>query len=991
MGSTKLTVTSPSVVLLSIAVTPANRSIGIGATQQFTATGTFSDNTTKDITSSVTWASLTTATATISTGGLATALAGGTSTIQATSGTVVGSTKLTVITLVSIAVTPANPSVGIGATQQFTATGTFSDNSTKDITSSVTWASLTTATATISTGGLASAVHQGTSTITATLGTATPGSTLLTVTGPTLQSIQITPLSPTIPVGGTADFTGVGLYSDGSTLPLSPITWSTTAAASSVSVNGTTGVTLGLVPGTYPIKATGGGVTGNTQLTVVAGAARFAYVANGGDGSISIYAVNGSTFTPRGYVLDGHSAIQAIPDPSGRYVFALNALDFTISTYYVDPIGGGLTDASTLATPVVPVINGPGAGFLPYQGIVDPTGQFLYVADLSDSNITAFSINTANGSLTAIGSPITTGGTSPTMVLTDRSGTYLYAIYNNGGLAGSIYGFSINPGTGALTPLTPTPPLPAFPVSTGLSPFIGTIDPSNRFLYVSDNGDDTVAGFTIDSASGALIAMAGSPFVVTGTSLNPVGPDAVAVDPLSKYLYVANNAAETVSVFGITPGTGVLTGGTPPTTLFPPVSSSPTGAAVGSGPFSMSIDPAGTFLVVPNQFSNSLAVFSLSSATGALTAADNGGNLESRPGPQYANIYFASSAPTLSPAAVFASNSTAGTISEYTASNGALTATAAPETGQAGNSSSTTDITGKYFYTTSGSANNLSGFNVTQATAALAGLSGSPYTAPAPSSVVADPSDRYVFIAETGAPGTVQGFTLDTVTNSLNPITDPNPPGPPSVTNLKSIVQDPQGQSLYGLGLNLVQSLPVNVTTGVVTAGTALTPTGTWTSGAVDASGQYLIALDSVGKNIQVFMIGPLATFGVDTVSNPPGSPSINNVGTSPNSLVVDPLNRFVFVTDAGTNSILRYSFDPLSGDLTLLTGTTALTGIPGQATIDATGNFLYVAVEGNPTSNPGSVAAFKINTDGSLTPLANSPYPAGVGTSGVAVSNNIK
>ena len=53
-------------------------------------------------------------------------------------------------TLSSIAVTPANPSVAKGLTEQFIATRTYSDNSTKDLTTQVTWASATTSVATIS-------------------------------------------------------------------------------------------------------------------------------------------------------------------------------------------------------------------------------------------------------------------------------------------------------------------------------------------------------------------------------------------------------------------------------------------------------------------------------------------------------------------------------------------------------------------------------------------------------------------------------------------------------------------------------------------------------------------------------------------------------------------------------------------------------------------------------------------------------------------------
>jgi N-acetylneuraminic acid mutarotase len=85
-------------------VTPANPTIAVGVTQQFKATGTFSDGTTQDLTSSVTWASGTPVTATISATGLASALKAGTTTISATSGVVTGSTVLTVTTVLTFSV-----------------------------------------------------------------------------------------------------------------------------------------------------------------------------------------------------------------------------------------------------------------------------------------------------------------------------------------------------------------------------------------------------------------------------------------------------------------------------------------------------------------------------------------------------------------------------------------------------------------------------------------------------------------------------------------------------------------------------------------------------------------------------------------------------------------------------------------------------------------------------------------------------------------------
>ncbi len=175
--------------LTSISVTPANASIQEGSTQQYTATGIFSDGSTQNLTNTVIWSSSNTTVATISAFGLANALLSGNTTISATSGAIIGSTTLTVTaplpppTLVSIAVTPVNPSREAGSTQQFTASGTLSNGSVIDLTNTATWSSSNITVATISASGLASALAAGTTTISATA-EAIVGSTTLTVTAP---------------------------------------------------------------------------------------------------------------------------------------------------------------------------------------------------------------------------------------------------------------------------------------------------------------------------------------------------------------------------------------------------------------------------------------------------------------------------------------------------------------------------------------------------------------------------------------------------------------------------------------------------------------------------------------------------------------------------------------------------------------------------------------------------------------------------------------
>jgi hypothetical protein len=208
--------TAAAPTLVSIAVTPASATIGVNATQQFTATGTFSDNSTKDVTTQSTWTSSNTGTATVGAAtGLATGVAGGTVTITATDGAIKGTAQLTVSsgpTLKSIAVTPSTANIAVKGTQQFTATGTFSDNSTKDVTTQSTWTSSNTEVATVGSGtGLATGVAAGGPvTITATgIGTEISGSAQLTVSNVPF-TLMINP-----PPGGV-----FGPVAPGGTLPV---------------------------------------------------------------------------------------------------------------------------------------------------------------------------------------------------------------------------------------------------------------------------------------------------------------------------------------------------------------------------------------------------------------------------------------------------------------------------------------------------------------------------------------------------------------------------------------------------------------------------------------------------------------------------------------------------------------------------------------------------------------------------------------------------
>jgi hypothetical protein len=143
-----------------------------------------SDGTTQiDLTASARWQTSNYADAIINRLGVATGVAPGSVTITGTiNGQSPATTTLTVTnaTVQSIAVTPANPTIALGSSQQFTATGTFSDGTTQDISSVVKWTSSTPTVAVINQTGVAASATHGTTNINATL-TGTTGSTVLTV------------------------------------------------------------------------------------------------------------------------------------------------------------------------------------------------------------------------------------------------------------------------------------------------------------------------------------------------------------------------------------------------------------------------------------------------------------------------------------------------------------------------------------------------------------------------------------------------------------------------------------------------------------------------------------------------------------------------------------------------------------------------------------------------------------------------------------------
>jgi len=442
-GSTALTVSPPA--LVAIAVTPADPSIASGTTQQFTATGTYTDGSTNNLTNSVTWISSNTATANITGGGLVTGLAVASATISATSGSITGSTTVTVTpaVLTTITLTPLNPSDPSGATQQFTATGTFSDGSTQNLTNSATWSSSSNAIATINTIGLGQTLAQGSVTISASFGSVT-GTDNLTVTAAALTSIAVTPGNPSVALGTTQQFTATGTFTDGSSQNLTgTATWASTATG--VATVNSTGLATSAGDGMTTITATSGSISGSASFSVTPAALVSIAISPsaamiGVGATQQFFAIgtytDGSTqdLTTTAYWTSSVASVATVSDAAGSQGLATGAgLGTTTITATLGTFSGSANFTVTSTSMLVSIAVSPGNPTIPLGTAQQFTATGTY-ADGTTADLTATATWTSSPatvapiSISGLASSASQGSTTITATSGSVSGSTLLTV-----------------------------------------------------------------------------------------------------------------------------------------------------------------------------------------------------------------------------------------------------------------------------------------------------------------------------------------------------------------------------------------------------------------------------------------------------------------------------------------------------------------------------------------------------------------------------------
>jgi 6-phosphogluconolactonase (cycloisomerase 2 family) len=538
-GVVGVAVASPpasSSTLVSLQIAPQNPTVVsrafVGLQQQVTAQGIFGDNSRRFLTESVIWRSSNPAVATINdqvgSKGLVTTTSSGTTLLTATLGGISGATTLTATPAVqtTVTITPNPVTVPQGTQIQLTATGTWTDASQVDVTSTAVWSSSNPSVAAINANGLVTAVGQGSTTISAKSGET--GSVTFTVTA--------TAQTSALPVGVYALLSG----NDNTMV--------------SFAINGSTGA---VTQGWWGTQWTGAiAIDPSIRFAYVADAnGIWAYTINPNSGQLKQIAVARPDYGAWGVTIDG----------SGRFLYAARPTE-SLNAYRIDPASGALTlvAGSPFALPHLSPC---------YPAVIDPSGRFLYAVGVS--SIVGFMIDSTTGALTAMsGSPFKSSLNLSGVLVMDPQGRFLYASgslptnLRTGTSTTAIEGYAIDSSNGALSTVPGSP----FPAVSSLS-CCGAlaVDGTGRFLYgtvagwvVATNGIAPMAfGFAVNAANGALASIPGSPFetgpesyLVSYSQVNGYG--GIVSDGSGQHVFVSDFNSGLVS-YAVNPNSGALT------------------------------------------------------------------------------------------------------------------------------------------------------------------------------------------------------------------------------------------------------------------------------------------------------------------------------------------------------------------------------------------------------------------------------------------------
>jgi 6-phosphogluconolactonase len=179
---------------------------------------------------------------------------------------------------------------------------------------------------------------------------------------------------------------------------------------------------------------------------------------------------------------------------------------------------------------------------------LSPDNRFAVVADLGLDQLLVYSCDAAKGNLGTQPQVVKASpGAGPRHLVFSTDGRFLYMLNE---MQSSVVAYSYDATSGAVQELQTISSLPKGFSSENTAAEI-EIDPSGKFLFASNRGDDSIAVFAIDSHTGMLTH-------VETDSTGGKTPRNFAIDPTGSWLLAANQDSDNIVVFGIDQKNGHL-------------------------------------------------------------------------------------------------------------------------------------------------------------------------------------------------------------------------------------------------------------------------------------------------------------------------------------------------------------------------------------------------------------------------------------------------
>jgi len=299
--------------------------------------------------------------------------------------------------------------------------------------------------------------------------------------------------------------------------------------------------------------------------------------------------MNSGALTPLATSDGGKNPTYMSIHPNKKFLYAINETDGgTVVAFSINPKDGALTKINEAS----------GGGKGPCHVLVHPSGKWLFTGNYGSGHVGVLPIK-SDGSVDA---PVQSlqPGKNAHQVICDSTGKFVFVP-----LLGSdiIAQFVFDEATGQLKPNDP--PSAALPTKAGPRHIV--IHPSNKFAYVINELGSTVTSFKYDAAKGLLSDPETLPTVPEGTDLKGKSTAHVMTSPDGKFLYGSNRGFDTIVIYSINADTGRLT-----------LVGQENGGGDVKVPRDFNIDPTGKFVIVANQNGESVTVFRRDAAKGTL-------------------------------------------------------------------------------------------------------------------------------------------------------------------------------------------------------------------------------------------------------------------------------------------------------------------------------------------------------------------------------------